>query len=230
MITSEVIAQYISRMLVLDPYAISQLMQMRVTVNENLKAHCGALTQDVVFTLTVRPEGGELRVFQLGVLGVINGILAMEGLRLEALYTAEVPNMVSGFRLVPNTPEARMTYQHITNGLDHIRNERKRQVLDLGFDAANDDVRTNQELLLAALSYAMAETRDPGLQKMVQDVWPFEAEELELDDDAIVNLKKAGALIAAEIDRLTRLRARNLPPEDITDKQTPPDTNANPTP
>jgi hypothetical protein len=40
----------------------------------------------------------------------------------------------------------------------------------------------------------------------VSRLWPFEPASYKLSDDPIRNLTKAGALIAAEIDRLERTR------------------------
>lgn len=102
-------------------------------------------------------------------------------------------------------------------GAEQIQAERHRQLLDEHFDAAHDDWHADSELVLAATAYAVEgvpdhtviETPD-GLviEKVVSNIpptwWPWDKSWWKPSDDPIPNLVKAGALIAAEIDRLQR--------------------------
>lgn len=91
------------------------------------------------------------------------------------------------------------------NGVLLIAEERERQETQEGWTAEHDAEHTHAELTVAALAYAtqaagqiVAETEDvtpPGF-------WPWDVSWWKPSDDPIRNLVKAGALIAAEIDRL----------------------------
>ena len=94
-------------------------------------------------------------------------------------------------------------------GIDIIRRERQRQVSEEGWTSDHDDGHTPGKLAIAAISYAetgahqadvggKGETYGPG------DDWPWEFEWWKPSDDPVRNLAKAGALIAAEIDRILR--------------------------
>lgn len=112
------------------------------------------------------------------------------------------------------------------NGVQLITDGRARQILTEGFDAGHDDEHTDHEIAFAAIAYAAPEQLfrvkhygDGAI--LFNDVWPshwdaswdkrarhvgeelFDADEYPLAD-RIRNLAKAGALIAAEIDRLLR--------------------------
>lgn len=92
------------------------------------------------------------------------------------------------------------------NGVQRIADERKRQVEKLGWTAEHDHMHSTGDLALVAGCYALATV---GVH---YEVFPWDAE-----DDArpcdfpselthherIRLLEKAGALIAAELDRLT---------------------------
>lgn len=98
-------------------------------------------------------------------------------------------------------------------GAEVIRHERARQEREEGFDASHDDLHTNGELAQAAACYAWPAPRPVAVKK----AWPWElhwwkpvpSTFYEGDEIAarIKELGKAGALIAAEIDRLIRLKA-----------------------
>lgn len=112
-------------------------------------------------------------------------------------------------------------------GIDLIAAERRRQVEVEGYDAAHDDAHTEHQLAWAAACYAAPERiyivnqYFGGEHFAFDDPWPADWEQLEdkrprdlrhrlLHADAIDPserircLIKAGALIAAEIDRLQR--------------------------
>jgi hypothetical protein len=87
------------------------------------------------------------------------------------------------------------------SGAERIAAERERQVSAEGWTAEHDDQHDRGELRGAAACYLIV-----GLGaawEAVPAVWPFEPASYKLGSD-IDNLVKAGALIAAEIDRLER--------------------------
>jgi hypothetical protein len=88
------------------------------------------------------------------------------------------------------------------DGAARIAAERRRQVEREGWTPEHDDEHENGELLAAAVKYIDAGA-DVDLE-MRPPVWPFEASSWKPSDDQVCCLTKAGALIAAEIDRLRR--------------------------
>jgi len=115
------------------------------------------------------------------------------------------------------------------NGIQRIAAERQRQIEDEKWTPENDDEYDIGQLVDAAICYATAATClangpvmmgpeydcNPGnLMENFKDgkfghgvSWPWDFEWLKIDDDPIRSLEKAGALIAAEIDRLQRRTA-----------------------
>ena len=97
------------------------------------------------------------------------------------------------------------------NGIELISEERQRQIDKEGWTPEHDDQHTDGELSSAASVYAMKnELRE--LDILAQDIytlgegmWPFNSKWYKpTPDDRVRELTKAGALIAAEIDRLQR--------------------------
>lgn len=100
------------------------------------------------------------------------------------------------------------------SGVDLIAAERSRQVEVEGFTAEHDDEHFLGELAGAAACYAAlasrqaasglnrAEAQSPPCQS-----WRWSHEWWKPSFDPVHNLVRAGALIAAEIDRLERERA-----------------------
>jgi len=93
-------------------------------------------------------------------------------------------------------------------GIGLIESERMRQVLHEGFTSTHDDQHTEGELALAGASYALgAVDQEHGvIRPEAPTWWEFSPDWWKPDVDPIRNLAKAGALIAAEIDRLLRLQ------------------------
>lgn len=88
------------------------------------------------------------------------------------------------------------------SGAMQIATERGRQITAEGWSAEHDDRHINGELRDAAIAYAMiCDDRAPF---DLASVWPWEMKWWKPSDDPVRNLVKAGALIAAEIDRLQR--------------------------
>ena len=108
------------------------------------------------------------------------------------------------------------------NGIELIAAERTRQIEIEGFDEDHDGEHKYQQLAMAALCYLGASLDEPGYKAsdrpgytVVPSMWPWLAQDWKPSYDAIRNLVKAGALIAAEIDRLqyhkaARSKVRNL--------------------
>jgi len=82
-------------------------------------------------------------------------------------------------------------------GVELITEERNRQINEEGWSAEHDAGHDNKEIANAALTYLGEYC---GVET---DVWPWESSWWKPGAD-IRNLVKAGALIAAEIDRLQR--------------------------
>ncbi len=95
-----------------------------------------------------------------------------------------------------------------------IAAERERQMSQEAYDAAHDDKHHTGDLVAAARCYALLAHCQayPGIHKEEikslfygpSDEWPFDEGYWRPNINPIQNLKKAGALIAAEIDRLYR--------------------------
>ena len=92
-------------------------------------------------------------------------------------------------------------------GIEIIAEERERQINVEGWNADHDDIGNNDEqLAMAAVTYAIpSDYREYELQ--VKNTWPWDISWWKpTPNDRIRELAKAGALIAAEIDRLQRLQ------------------------
>lgn len=92
-------------------------------------------------------------------------------------------------------------------GMELIAAERRRQVTMEDWTPAHDDTHRNGEMARAAACYALQHTRVSG--RAIR--WPW-ARSWWKPKNPIRDLVRAGALIAAEIDRLQRL-ATSRPPE-----------------
>lgn len=109
-------------------------------------------------------------------------------------------------------------------GVQIIADERARQMDAEGYSADHDDCHDRGELVLAAICYAKRDggvylREDYGDEVRFHDPWPWApsddkrprdaADRLKVpaDKQYVRNLAKAGALIAAEIDRMQRVFA-----------------------
>jgi len=93
-------------------------------------------------------------------------------------------------------------------GIELIEAERQRQISSEGWNEAHDDQHWNGELCAASACYAKDVACTLGgliNYETAPDGWPWDAEWWKpTPEDPIRQLTKAGALIAAEIDRLQR--------------------------
>lgn len=91
-------------------------------------------------------------------------------------------------------------------GIELIAAERTRQIEDKKWSAEHDDAHQKGQLVDAGLCYIYAAINaDHPAMDTPPPEWPWEAESWKPPADTIRSLTQAGALIAAEIDRLSRM-------------------------
>lgn len=102
-----------------------------------------------------------------------------------------------------------------SNGIELIAAERKRQVESECWTSEHDDLHDKAEMAHAAESYLLAASyvqdlhvpsQMANLKSKPPRFWPWDKLWWRPSEDPIRNLVKAGALIAAEIDRLQRTK------------------------
>lgn len=91
----------------------------------------------------------------------------------------------------------------MATGIERIATERQRQIDREGWTPEHDDEHVDCALIAAAVAYATASDCHADLS-VAEGFWPWNLDWWKPSDDPIRNLEKAGALIAAEIDRLQR--------------------------
>lgn len=88
-------------------------------------------------------------------------------------------------------------------GIEIIAEERTRQIEKEGWSESHDDEHFTGALAGAGASYALWHWSRTDAERL----FPFDKKWLKAsEEDRVRNLAKAGALIAAEIDRLNRLK------------------------
>jgi hypothetical protein len=100
--------------------------------------------------------------------------------------------------------------QSAMTGIQMIEAERVRQVQVEGWTAEHDDLHDSGELAAAAECYvSLAADQEANMSRIeaVPVQWPFENKWWK-PGDQLRNLARAGALIAAEIDRIQRVKER----------------------
>jgi hypothetical protein len=97
-----------------------------------------------------------------------------------------------------------MTDERMPRSILMVLDERARQVVEEGYDAAHDQQHEGYELARAGASYAIPPlTREYLYAGRPPDFWPWRAEFWKpTPDDRVRELVKGAALIVAEIDRL----------------------------
>lgn len=107
--------------------------------------------------------------------------------------------------------------QDMPIGVRRIAAERQEQIDLHGYKPADDQAYVNGELLRGACAYLLLASehavKEAGVSQedMVREataLWPWAAEAFKPSEDPRKNLAKAGALIAAEIDRLHAMGVR----------------------
>lgn len=99
-----------------------------------------------------------------------------------------------------------MSEVYLGNGIDRISRERGRQVREEGF-SKEDDLHREDILAAAALCYVRTAydvmvIREADVAPIHPKHWPMGYSEFKPTGDAIKDLSKAGALIAAAIDAI----------------------------
>jgi hypothetical protein len=89
-------------------------------------------------------------------------------------------------------------------GVERIAHERERQITEEGYSYDHDDKWTDNQLVRAAICFAFPWIKS----RLPVGFWPWDPEYFKITDDPIRSLEKAGALLAAEIDRLERLKGK----------------------
>lgn len=90
-------------------------------------------------------------------------------------------------------------------GSERIAAERRRQQEQEGWNSEHDAGHGLGVLTRAAIRYAMQAVPGPDWETAsleIEAMWPWSKTWLKPSEDPIRNLEKAGALIAAEIDRI----------------------------
>lgn len=100
-----------------------------------------------------------------------------------------------------------------TDALELITAERIRQITEEGWDAAHDDHHEDGALTVAAICYARIRCPHENILRHSSPVWPWSAKWWKPSKDRKRNLIKAGALIAAELDRLLRDEQQKQEPQ-----------------
>lgn len=93
-------------------------------------------------------------------------------------------------------------------GIELIAEERQRQITAEGWDAEHDSAHERGEIAMAAACYATLPDYRRVSKSFVgrPEFWPFDSSWWKpTPENRIRELQKAGALIAAEIDRLQKL-------------------------
>ncbi len=99
-----------------------------------------------------------------------------------------------------------------SHGAELIAKERERQIQEEGWTEQHDDSHTPGDLATAGACYALGaaafSARNSGIRQRLteaaQELWPWGGRWWKPVPNPIRELTKAGALIAAEIDRLER--------------------------
>lgn len=96
----------------------------------------------------------------------------------------------------------------LRTAINLIKDERKRQLEKEGYTYQHDATHTNGEIALAAACYALPSSHqyisDPrGDVNVIDALFPWNPEFFKPSEDRIRDLVKAGALIVAEIERLS---------------------------
>lgn len=94
------------------------------------------------------------------------------------------------------------------SGAELISTERQRQKTQEGWSPEHDDQWKNKELAKAALVY-LAYYTSKAIWLTITSHWPW-SEKTWKPKNSIRNLVRAGALIAAEIDRYKRLEEKYI--------------------
>lgn len=99
------------------------------------------------------------------------------------------------------------------NGIELIAAERQRQIDVEKWTPEHDDLHKHGQMIGAAHAYVhiaekQVEMKVRNTNFPMPNAWPWDDEWWKPSPDPVRNLVKAGALIAAEIDRLQRVKEK----------------------
>lgn len=127
-----------------------------------------------------------------------------EGTDVEYRCSPDAPHGYPGCGFAAPERGADVTPARRLDGAALIAAERERQLQAEGWTPEHDDEHAHGELAAAAVSYIVISDPDgAGDTGYPEEVWPWDLSWFK-PADPIKNLVRAGALIAAEIDRLQR--------------------------
>jgi hypothetical protein len=146
-------------------------------------------------------------------------LAALQRAETDRAFLLRVLEAGSPERMGPTTPEFDALWEEIRtamaagpaatrapDGAELIAAERRRQIANEGWTPEHDDGHIHNQLARAAASY-IAITVWPDSYE-AENFWPWDLGNFKPTADPVRNLVKAGALIAAEIDRLQREAGR----------------------
>jgi hypothetical protein len=87
-------------------------------------------------------------------------------------------------------------------GAELIKEERERQIKEEGYNATHDSFHNVDEFVKAAVSYSIIDLKD-SQENYAYAWWPWNETSWK-PKDRLRNLVRAGALIAAAIDKLNK--------------------------
>jgi hypothetical protein len=96
---------------------------------------------------------------------------------------------------------------HKPTGAELIADERRRQIEVEGYTPEHDEEHDYHDMTDAAICYSLMsewQQRKGSQPHEITARWPWKWSDWKPSDQPVRNLVKAGALIAAEIDRLNR--------------------------
>lgn len=169
-----------------------------------------------------------LALLTLGIPNLIATILIVVGASAFLIFLIHLAAMHSSRKECKEaTSQQRILHDHtailkgsvsfipVVSGVGLIDAERQRQISEEGWTAEHDDAHDKGQMAGAAACYAMAASgfENPHCIKAKRldmdfpvRIWPWaDSWWKPADDDRVRELVKAGALIAAEIDRLQRI-------------------------
>lgn len=153
-----------------------------------------ALPQDVAAQIKWLRKEADQEAFR-SVANFIRGIADTLAIQ-EAQITAQSSTIASAREVIEPSP-----------GVVAIAAERRRQIEVEGWTPEHDDTHRDGEMAVAGACYALNTMNDcdgPQTRFVGAELWPWLDDWWKPSGDRIRDLEKAGALIAAEIDRLTR--------------------------
>lgn len=136
-----------------------------------------------------------------------------DGQLSRAVLTISLAEEILRLRAQPAAADARDGGE---DGVSLIAAERRRQIDAEGWTPEHDDQHEDGEMARAAACYALPDERRQyglgGYFDPMPKLWPWDRQWWKpRNSDRVRELVKAGALIAAEIDRLQRLATRGAP-------------------